>query len=73
MPDNIWEYPFSYMHIVSWPTFIGDMNVSIKNAIQIRDRIGNSEGKCPPGLEIRIPNRMQAGAVFHPYSLHFGI
>jgi hypothetical protein len=38
-PDTIWEYPFSYMHIVSWPTFIRDMNKAIEDSIAIRDRI----------------------------------
>lgn len=37
--DTIWDYPFSYMHIVSWPTFIGDMDKAINDAIAIRDRI----------------------------------
>ena len=37
--DIIWEYPFSYMHIVSWPTFISNMDRAIEDAIAIRDRI----------------------------------
>ena len=37
--DIIWEYPFSYMHIVSWPTFINNMDKAIEEAIAIRDRI----------------------------------
>lgn len=37
--DTIWEYPFSYMHIVSWPTFINSMDKTIEDAIAIRDRI----------------------------------
>ena len=37
--DTIWEYPFSYMHIVSWPTFINNMEKAIEDAIAIRDRI----------------------------------
>ena len=37
--DIIWEYPFSYMHIVSWPTFINNMDKAIEDAIAIRDRI----------------------------------
>lgn len=37
--DIIWEYPFSYMHIVSWPTFINSIDRSIEDAIAIRDRI----------------------------------
>ena len=37
--DTIWEYPFSYMHIVSWPTFISNMDRAIEDAIAIRDRI----------------------------------
>lgn len=38
-PYSIWVYPFSYMHIVSWHTFIGDMDKAINDAIAIRDRI----------------------------------
>ena len=37
--DIIWDYPFSYMHIVSWPTFISNMDRAIEEAIAIRDRI----------------------------------
>ena len=37
--DTIWEYPFSYMHIVSWPSFISNMDRAIEDAIAIRDRI----------------------------------
>lgn len=37
--DIIWDYPFSYMHIVSWPTFISNMDRAIEDAIAIRDRI----------------------------------
>lgn len=37
--DIIWDYPFSYMHIVSWPTFISSMDKVIEEAIAIRDRI----------------------------------
>lgn len=37
--DIIWDYPFSYMHIVSWPTFINNMDKAIEEAIAIRDRI----------------------------------
>lgn len=37
--DIIWDYPFSYMHIVSWPTFISNMDKAIEEAIAIRDRI----------------------------------
>lgn len=37
--DIIWDYPFSYMHIVSWPTFISNMDGAIEDAIAIRDRI----------------------------------
>lgn len=40
-PDSIWEYPFSYMHIVSWPDFIGNMDKAINEAIVIRDRISD--------------------------------
>lgn len=36
---SIWEWPFSYMHIVSWYSFLNDMDAAINNAIQIRDRI----------------------------------
>lgn len=42
-PDTIWEYPFSYMHIVSWPTFINNMDKAIEDAIAIRDRISEFE------------------------------
>ena len=38
-PDAIWDYPFSYMHIVSWPTFIRNMDKAIEASIAIRDRI----------------------------------
>ena len=37
--DIIWDYPSSYMHIVSWPTFISNMDRAIEDAIAIRDRI----------------------------------
>lgn len=36
---RIWEYPFSYMHVVSWPKFISNMDKAIEDAIAIRDRI----------------------------------
>lgn len=41
--DTIWEYPFSYMHIVSWFTFIDNIDASIERAIAIRDRITEFE------------------------------
>ena len=41
--DIIWDYPFSYMHIVSWPTFISNMDRAIEDAIAIRDRISEFE------------------------------
>lgn len=41
--DTIWEYPFSYMHIVSWSKFINNMDDAIEKAIAIRDRISEFE------------------------------
>ena len=38
-PDTIWDYPFSYMHIISWPAFIRNMDKAIEDAIVLRDRI----------------------------------
>ena len=38
--DTIQKWPYSYIHIVSWETFINDMDAAINSAISIRERIG---------------------------------
>jgi hypothetical protein len=37
--DTIQKWPYSFIHIVSWETFINDMDAAINSAICIRERI----------------------------------
>ena len=37
--DTVHQWPYSYMHIISWPKFIADMDGAIDQAIKIRERI----------------------------------
>lgn len=37
---RVWKWPFSYIHIVTWDTFLANIDGTIETAIGIRDRIG---------------------------------
>ncbi len=41
--DTIWEWPFSFIHMVTWHDFIADIDGCIDNAIRIRERIAEFE------------------------------
>ena len=41
--DTIWEWPFSFIHMVTWNDFIADIDGCIDSAISIRERIGEFE------------------------------